>query len=58
MPVIGGDICGAWSTPAFAGPFQRFASWWDHPKKKLDVSQRASINEAARARLWPALVGS
>jgi arginase family enzyme len=57
MDVIGGDMCGAWSTPTFAGPFQRFASWWDHPKKKFDVSQRHAINEAARARLWPVLVG-
>lgn len=57
MTVIGGDVCGAWSTPAFANPFQRFASWWDHPKTKLDTSRRAVLNEAALARLWPALVG-
>ena len=57
MDVIGGDLCGAWSTPAFAGPFQRFASWWDHPKKMPDVAPRHAINEAALARLWPALTG-
>jgi arginase family enzyme len=57
MTVIGGDVCGAWSTPAFAGTFQRFASWWDHPKRKIDTSRRAAINEAALARVWPALTG-
>jgi arginase family enzyme len=57
MTIIGGDLCGAWSPPAFAGAFQRFASWWDHPKAKIDVSKRAAVNEAALAKLWPALVG-
>jgi arginase family enzyme len=57
MKIIGGDLCGAWSTPAFASPFQRFASWWDHPKKKVDVTRRTAVNEAALARIWPALVG-
>jgi arginase family enzyme len=58
MRVIGGDICGAWSKPAFAGAFQRFASWWDHPKKKVNISQRETINQAALSRLWPALTGN
>jgi arginase family enzyme len=57
MNVIGGDLCGAWSPPAFAGTFQRFASWWDHPKAKVDTSRRTAVNEAALTRLWPALVG-
>jgi arginase family enzyme len=57
MHVIGGDICGAWSTPTFAGAFQRFASWWDHPKSKTDTSKREAINSTALARLWPALTG-
>jgi arginase family enzyme len=57
MYVIGGDLCGAWSKPAFAGAFQRFASWWDHPKKKIDTSRREAVNQAALARLWPALTG-
>jgi arginase family enzyme len=58
MRIIGGDICGAWSKPALAGAFQRFASWWDHPKKKIDISQREALNQAALARLWPALTGT
>ena len=57
MPVIGGDICGGWSKPAFAGVFQRFASWWDHPKRKVDTARRAAVNETALAKLWPALTG-
>ena len=58
MNVIGGDICGAYAKPSFAGMFQRFASWWDHPKAKANVARRAAVNEAALARLWPALIGS
>jgi arginase family enzyme len=58
MLVIGGDICGAWSKPVFSGPFQRFASWWDHPKKKIDSSRAEAVNQAALARLWPALTGA
>ena len=57
MHVIGGDLCGAWSKPAFAGLFQRFASWWDHPKKKVDPARRFAVNEAALQCLWPALTG-
>jgi hypothetical protein len=58
MHVIGGDLCGAYATPVFAGPFQRFASWWDHPKKGIDIAQREARNQAAVARIWPALVGA
>jgi arginase family enzyme len=57
MNLIGGDLCGAYATPAFSGTFQRFASWWDHPKGKIDTSQRDAINQTAFARIWPALVG-
>jgi hypothetical protein len=57
MEVIGGDLCGAYAKPSFAGVFQRFASWWDHPKSKVNVARRAAVNEAALQRLWPALTG-
>ena len=57
MDVIGGDVCGGWSTPSFAGWFQRFASWWDHPKAKPDLARREQINQAALLRLWPMLAG-
>src|SRR5205807_9254098 len=30
--VVGGDICGAYSAPAYARWGQRFAATWDHPK--------------------------
>jgi len=58
MNVIGGDLCGAYAAPAFAGTFQRFASWWDHPKGKINLSNRAAVNQAAFARIWPALAGA
>lgn len=58
MQVIGGDLCGAYATPAFSGPFQRFASWWDHPKARVNTAQRAALNQAAFARIWPALTGA
>lgn len=57
MNVIGGDLCGAYAQPAFAGAFQRFASWWDHPKSKIDTSRRAEINGNAYRQIWPALTG-
>jgi arginase family enzyme len=31
-PVVGGDICGAYSSPDYATWFQRRAGNWDHPK--------------------------
>jgi hypothetical protein len=30
--LVGGDLCGAWSEPAFARWTQKFASGFDHPK--------------------------
>lgn len=30
--VVGGDVCGAWSRPAYARSFQRLAGRWDHPR--------------------------
>jgi hypothetical protein len=54
--IIGGDICGAYSTPRYARWKQRFASNWDHPKLDLaNPEQIRKINFAALGRLWPAL---
>ena len=54
--IIGGDICGAWSTPRYARWKQHFAAEFDHPK--LLLPERAEIqrrNQAALQRLLPAL---
>jgi len=54
--IVGGDICGAWSRPAFARWKQRFAAEMDHPK--LPVRDPAIVrqkNLAALQRLLPVL---
>ena len=54
--IIGGDICGAFSPPAYARWKQRFAAEFDHPKVQLPAAgQIDRINSAALAKLWPAL---
>jgi hypothetical protein len=54
--VIGGDLCGAWSRPDYATPFQRLAGWFDHPATApMDENERIARNRAAFDRLWPAL---
>ena len=56
--VIGGDLCGAWSRPAYARWRQRFAGNWDHPKlPPPDESHARRVNSAALAKIWPALTG-
>jgi hypothetical protein len=54
--LIGGDICGAYSSPRYARPKQRFAAEFDHPKIQLPAVERIhQINSIALAALWPAL---
>jgi arginase family enzyme len=54
--VIGGDLCGAWSQPAYATAFQRLAGWFDHPPMpSLDEAERMACNRAVFEKLWPAL---
>jgi arginase family enzyme len=56
--IIAGDICGAYSEPAYARWKQRFASDWDHPKLALpSAPEIRRINFAALEKLWPALLG-
>ena len=56
--VVGGDLCGAWSKPVYARPFQRFAGWWDHPRafrgRRPDA---AEINLTSLRTIWPILTG-
>ena len=53
---VGGDICGAFSTPRYARLKQRFASEFDHPKlKRPEAGEIRRINLEAFRRLWPLL---
>ncbi len=57
--IISGDICGAYSPPAYARWKQRFAAEFDHPKIQLpDDDKIRAINLAALEKLWPVLVGA
>ena len=57
--IIGGDICGAYSAPAYARWKQRFAAEFDHPKIQLPSSdQIRAINFKALQDLWPPLTGT
>ncbi|MBA3882845.1 MAG: hypothetical protein H0X73_09060 [Chthoniobacterales bacterium] len=54
--VIGGDICGAYSAPAYARRKQRLLSEMDHPKLPIpDQDVAWEINHAALCELWPVL---
>ena len=54
--VVGGDICGAFSTPQYARRKQRFASEFDHPKlNRPDPAEIRRINAETLKRLWPLL---
>ena len=56
--VVGGDVCGAYSMPQYSRSFQRFAAWWDHPKRAdVDLAAARSINQKTLLALWPALTG-
>jgi hypothetical protein len=56
--VIGGDICGGWSRPRYATPFQKLAGWFDHPASTEPGRQDLlSSNLVSLERLWPALTG-
>ena len=54
--IIGGDICGAYSSPRYARFKQRFAAEFDHPKIQLPAPDRIrGTNSATLAKLWPLL---
>jgi hypothetical protein len=57
VPIIAGDICGAFSESAYARGKQRFASEFDHPKlARPGVEEVHRINLAAFEKLWPLLL--
>ena len=58
MELIGGDLCGAWSTPGYATRFQKLAGWFDHPRVPApDPAERRARHERVFGQLWPALTG-
>ncbi len=57
--IIGGDLCGAWSQPAYQTTFQRLAGWFDHPR--ASVPSREDLlarNLPVIERLWSALTSA
>ena len=57
--IVGGDVCGARSTPAYARPMQRLAGWWDHPRlPAVDAGEARRINAVSLQKIWPALAGN
>ena len=55
--IVGGDICGAYSSPNYARFKQRFAAAFDHPKIRLQAAgEIRRINSAALEKLWPLLL--
>ncbi len=56
--IVGGDICGAFSSPVYARRKQRFAAEMDHPKLPAsDLAAATKINLHAFETLWPLLAG-
>lgn len=54
--IVGGDVCGAYSKPAYARRAQRFISEMDHPKLRTPRLQDAcAVNTRALEQLWPVL---
>jgi len=57
--IVGGDICGAYSSPKYARWKQRFAAEFDHPRIQLPAAKQIrAINLAALEKLWPLLTGT
>ncbi|HET6250511.1 MAG TPA: hypothetical protein VFE47_22680 [Tepidisphaeraceae bacterium] len=54
--LLGGDVCGAYSPPAYSRPGQGFAGKWDHPKlPPIDPAAALATNMRALNVIWPAL---
>lgn len=55
--IVAGDMCGAYSEPAYARRHQRFISEMDHPKlPHPPMPEMRAVNAAAFAALWPSLI--
>jgi hypothetical protein len=54
--IIGGDLCGAFSTVRYASWFQAVAGWIDHPRQRSVPNRtRRSVNLHALEVIWPIL---
>lgn len=57
--LIGGDMCGAYSAPAYSRLTQRVASTLDHPQLSPEfISEAIQNNHQAILKLWPLLAGA
>jgi hypothetical protein len=57
--VIGGDLCGAFSSQEYGSRFQKLAGRFDHPPQpELPADQIRRINGRAIGRIWPVLIGA
>lgn len=51
--IVGTDLCGAYSEPQYEGLGQRFAGWWDHPKRATpDVAAAQAVNLRSMNLIW------
>jgi arginase family enzyme len=56
--IVGGDLCGAFSTLSYGSWFQTLAGRFDHPRQRIvQDSDRRSINSHALQAIWPKLIG-
>ncbi len=56
--IVAGDVCGAYSLPAYARRFQRFASETDHPcLPEFDRDEAVQVNLRSLGAIWPHLSG-
>ena len=56
--IIGGDLCGPFSTQRYGSWFQALAGRFDHPRQRaVRDEERRRINCRALEALWPRLIG-
>jgi arginase family enzyme len=57
--IVGGDLCGAFSTLSYGSWFQTLAGRFDHPRQRIvQDSDRRFINHRALQAIWPRLIGN
>lgn len=55
-PILGGDLCGAFSPQAYARPWQRRIARFDHPRlPPITLAHAQQLNHPTLDILWPAL---
>jgi len=56
--IVGGDLCGAFSTMRYGSRFQMLAGRFDHPRQRsVTDEERRSVNRRALETIWPRLTG-